>query len=263
MSLEREETGNIKSLAGTGDKQLWIIQPLVFNLNVYYDQAFCDLTEELEMTPKTYINNVMLTNTTGDDEYRNIPQAFLDYFGIHLKYNLINSAYESYPYQHNCAEKDDPWNICHYCNKPAGYIESLVQDCTNGNHHKQCNFIRKSTPQQPKKIAGSLLFSGHNTCSVSNNIHVDGDSNSGGGWDSNADVFPIKMNNIEDYDCIKRVVYHELLHMFTVTHHYDSGEAYCAHGDERFDVTVEIPLLTCSRCIAIVDDIKISELFNY
>ena len=71
------------------------------------------------------------------------------------------------------------------------------------------------------------------------------------------------MNNIEDYDCIKRVVYHELLHMFTVTHHYDSGEAYCAHGDERFDVTVEIPLLTCSRCIAIVDDIKISELFNY
>lgn len=71
------------------------------------------------------------------------------------------------------------------------------------------------------------------------------------------------MGNREDYDYIKRVVYHELLHMFTVTHHFDSGVENCAHGKKRFDIAVKIPLLTCSRCIAIVDDIKIPELFNY
>ena len=200
----------IRSLADTGDKQLWTIQPLIFNLNVYYDQALKTFAQSLGMSPKTYIDTIMLNNTTGASDYQNIPDAFLDCFGIHLKYNLVNSVYASYPYQHNCAKKDDPLSMCHYCNKPASHVESLVQDCQAGNHHKECNKIRLSTPEQPKKIFGSLLFCGHKTCAISNGTHVDFDGNIGGGWGSNADVFPIKFSDPKDYNCIKRVVYHEI-----------------------------------------------------
>ena len=82
----------IRSLANTGDKQLWVIQPLIFNLNVYYDQALKDFSQSLGMSPKAYIDTIMLTNTTGASDYQNIPDAFLNCFGIHLKYNLVNSV---------------------------------------------------------------------------------------------------------------------------------------------------------------------------
>lgn len=254
----------IRSLANTGDKQLWVIQPLIFNLNVYYDQALKDFSQSLGMSPKAYIDTIMLTNTTGASDYQNIPDAFLNCFGIHLKYNLVNSVYASYPYQRNCVKKDDPLSICHYCDKPTGHVESLIQDCQAGNHHKECNNIRLSTPEQPKKIFGSLLVCGHKTCSVSNGTHIDFDNNIGGGWGSNADVFPIKFSNPRDYNCIKRVVYHELLHMFTVTHHYNASSVQdCVHGNNRFDADVERRLSTCPECKAKVNGIKIAELFNY
>ena len=254
----------IRSLANTGDKQLWVIQPLIFNLNVYYDQALKDFSQSLGMNPKAYIDTIMLTNTTGASDYQNIPDAFLNCFGIHLKYNLVNSVYASYPYQRNCAKKDDPLSICHYCDKPTGHVESLIQDCQAGNHHKECNNIRLSTPEQPKKIFGSLLVCGHKTCSVSDGTHIDFDNNIGGGWGSNADVFPIKFSNPRDYNCIKRVVYHELLHMFTVTHHYNASSVQdCVHGNNRFDADVERRLSTCPECKAKVNGIKIAELFNY
>ena len=254
----------IRSLANTGDKQLWVIQPLIFNFNVYYDQALKDFSQSLGMNPKAYIDTIMLTNTTGASDYQNIPDAFLNCFGIHLKYNLVNSVYASYPYQRNCAKKDDPLSICHYCDKPTGHVESLIQDCQAGNHHKECNNIRLSTPEQPKKIFGSLLVCGHKTCSVSDGTHIDFDNNIGGGWGSNADVFPIKFSNPRDYNCIKRVVYHELLHMFTVTHHYNASSVQdCVHGNNRFDADVERRLSTCPECKAKVNGIKIAELFNY
>ena len=240
----------------------WDVRALTLNLNVYYDQAFVDLYEEIEMTAGGAIDNIFKNNTLGADNYRSISQAFKESLGIRLNAVVNTSVFESFPYTQDCDYKDDPLTPCQNCKN--SYVEAYenngseeaiaLEYCKNGYHHKCSNKIIKSTPASNTTI--NILFTGHKTsCSLENieTAHAiePGELGRAEGVASGnrCAVYLSEFSSIQNYQVLKIVAIHEITHLINGQHHYENEEAgNCVHGGNHFndDNPVSIPI--CDIC---------------
>lgn len=239
MSLEREETGNIKSLAGTGDKQLWILTPAKFNIKILYDQAFVDkysATEYMEVLNHTFGNN-SINNSIGN--------AIFEQLGIRFSWTFEstpNNTFASYPYYKGCLECDDLTTFCenHYSDNSQYTCSTSGQttistDCVNGLHHKRWGMFDDNISASSSYIP--ILFTGHTGCSIDStsgehvNASVAGYANYLGG----TCIVILSQGGVSSSgDESARLLLHEMMHILYVE---DNTQEYNKYGHQDYDPT--------------------------
>ncbi len=85
------------SNTSAGTRQKWFLKPLTLNLNVYYDSAFKTLYSSYSVTPEQFIQKVFYDLPSSYTNGRNIEQAFMEEFGVHVNVR-IKGLYLTNPY---------------------------------------------------------------------------------------------------------------------------------------------------------------------
>ena len=215
VSLDNTTTKNIRSMADTGSKQLWIVEPLRFNIDVLYDQAFIDLhssTGHIDV-----LDNIFSENSSGTSIVSNM----LTRLGFHACVTYVSSIdfpYLSYPYSQGCNLLDSP-NIAHICNNNhddtpyncsnTSTINQL-ENCQEGYHHKNGNKIIDEMPyiSRTSSTNARILFTGFSCCNIAYGVHTPGDFVVNGwaiGSGTKCLVMPSSSNGVLYYKCSRQI----------------------------------------------------------
>lgn len=280
-----EESGNHNSIdpdilvsnTNAGTKQSWYIKPLTLNLRVYYDPAFKSLYSAYSVTPEQFIQKVFFDKPSAYTNGRNIPEAFLEEFGVHV--NIITyGQYQTNPYINDCELRSNGADICYGLPNCASKTGKNITDsdiCFN-THHKNSRKMRDSTPSGNKNNWATLniLFTGHKPCYVENSQHSEsgllGVAGLIGDSYTRCAVFPQNFSSKTNYAAIRKTLMHEIMHILGATHHYTrlgNDNDYCVHGyySSNSSSTGNYTLYrlnVCDLCTAKFDTIK-SKLFTH
>lgn len=263
--------------SNTVQNNTWDIKPLTLNLNVYYDQAFCDVYDDIGVEPEEAIRKILETNTSAAENYRSIPDFFEQEFGVQVNIQIMNGAYASYPYTCNCLYKDDPYEECDNC-RGLGLSMSDLEDyelylqCEEGYHHKSANHFAVCTPQSTTTI--NILFTGHRPeCTYdelrTSHTYFTAESDVRGkaediGSGNRGVVFVSEFESLTNYQGMKSTTTHEILHLLNGRHHYNNNlNANCVFGDGRQTDNVKYQLMLCSGCKQTVNAYKFKVLYAH
>ena len=145
-------------------------------------------------------------------------------------------------------------------------ITSMVEDCKNGYHHKSSSEIHRQVYSESPKASSyvSLLLTGFKIYRLtSSDNHVYGTKGLATIGGTRASIF-YQDTDINEY---RRVVLHELLHLFRARDHYDSPDLdnsinYCIWGWNRTNSSVVNNLTMCSNCVNYINSEK-AEFHNH
>lgn len=235
-----------KSDAGTRCK--WQLTPLTLNLTVRYDPAFSSRYGQ------SALESAFGNNSAG----KSVSSFFLEQFGIHVKVNYIETAYQSYPYQKNCTHKNSFSTICYDCkNEKSNTIE---WECQNGYHHKSAEKMLMDSVGIGSSSTVNIVFTGHKSCGLtSSGAHTENQifgisirtGNSVAVLAYRHSDFPVNTNEIID------TIVHELLHI--------AGAGHCTSSNcmmSQNDNYTKSSLPICNLCKTMASAIKCN-LFNH
>ena len=255
LSLGSVITKNIRSLSGTNNKQLWIVQPLILYTNVIYDQGFVDRygSSYLDVLESIYSDNSIGISFSS---------VLKERFGIRLHVNFSSSTFESYPYTNNCIHKNQIDTYCLDCKNAAS--DSTETECTNGLHHKaETKFLEQipNTELLSNTNRIDILYTGHRGCYYNDEKHIEQYAN---GWAPvggskiviMAGLFDVPLKN-GDINSILGTVVHESLHCFGAEH--CDGSESCIMIIQESTVTANLKM--CRTCINVVNANK-HKLYN-
>lgn len=249
----------LSNSSSVGNRNKWHLKSLIMKLDVYYDQELINLcaAQNPVISVDQFFNDVFYTKPSGVANYRTLPEAFLQDYGIHVKLNIIQGAFESYPYVNdNCLYRNDRSTPCNNCRNSFAVFE--IEECFAGFHHKSADRFLSSPPKKSNSI--SMMYTGHKaTCNINFLSHEDATGTLGYA-ECPGSQLAMMMNTFttpgSNYFNVKSVNAHELLHTFGVDHHYGNG-INCIMGANRFDAnSVVYPLTTCSSCKSVVNSNK-------
>lgn len=264
VSLDNTTTKNIRSMSGTGNKQLWNITPLQFNVQILYDQAFIDRHSDVG-----YMN--VLTHMFGENSIGySLEQAMLDQLGMRLKVSYLSTSFQSYPYAQGCQNSSDIDAFCYnHSASSSGYTCGTMgqstewSDCKNGLHHKRWDNFDNNLPSSSNYIP--MLFTGHRDCSAESddNTHTHGDANPLGFANRIGGSCVVILNSdsvSSQGDGGARLRLHEIAHILSALDDTDdfpdaSSDAYredCVMGYKRFEASARTNLIVCLHCQAII-----------
>ena len=262
VSLDNTTTKNIRSMADTGSKQLWIVEPLRFNICVLYDQAFID--RHSSTGHMNVLNNVFSTNSSGTS----ITSNMLTRLGFHASVTYgssMNSPYQSYPYSQSCNLLSSA-NISHICNNThidppyncssTGTTNQLVS-CQNGYHHKNGNRIINEMlyVSRTSSTNGRILFTGFSCCNIAYGVHTPGAGFTVPGWSTGDGTKSLVMPS----DNMRRTAQHELTHILGA---HDCGSnnnnnsQNCIMGKNQSADFVIANMELCDTCIGNIKLLK-------
>ena len=251
-----EENGNhnridpdiLVSNASAGTRQKWYLKPLTLNLTVRYDPAFSSRYGQ------SALESAFGNNSAG----KSVSSFFLEQFGIHVKVNYIETAYQSYPYQKNCTHKNSFSTICYDCkNEKSNTIE---WECQNGYHHKSAEKMLMDSVGIGSSSTVNIVFTGHKSCDLtSSGAHTENQifgisirtGNSVAVLAYRHNDFPVNTNEIID------TIVHELLHI--------AGAGHCTSSNcmmSQNDNYTKPSLPICNLCKTMASAIKCN-LFNH
>ena len=280
-----EESGNHNNIdpdilvtnTSAGTRQLWYIKPLTLNLRVYYDPAFKSLYNAYSVTPEQFIQKVFFDKPATYTNGRNIPEAFMEEFGVHVNV-ITRGQYQTNPYINNCELRSNGAAICYGFPNCASKIGKNITDndvCFN-THHKNSRKMRDSTPSGNKNnwAALNILFTGHSPCYVENSQHRESGLLGVAGLIDDSytrcAVFPQNFSSTTNYAAIRNTLMHEIMHILGATHHFaklGNENDYCVHGyyanssNSTGNYTL-YRLNVCDLCTAKFDTIK-PKLFTH
>ena len=250
LSLDSSTTKNVRSLSVTGDKQLWIVKPMILHISVIFDQGFVD---RYGSAYKDYLKAVYGNNSKG----LSFSNVFKERFGIRLDVVFSNTVNKSYPYVNNCNYKDEFDTYCNNCNNPTS--KNTVNDCENGLHHKAELKFLEQVPNGQLLENGkqtNILYTGHRGC------YTDGSSHSfqhAYGWSYISGNQIVVMAALFDsnllsgnIDNILRTTVHEHLHSFGAPHCDKSEDCIMSKNEPSINVNLKM----CSVCKKIVNENK-------
>lgn len=251
-----EESGNhskidpdiLVSDSDEGTRQKWHLKPLTLNLTVRYDPAFSSRYGQ------SALESAFGNNSAG----KSVSSFFLEQFGIHVKVNYIETAYQSYPYQKNCTHKNSFSTICYDCkNEKSNTIE---WECQNGYHHKSAEKMLMDSVGIGSSSTVNIVFTGHKSCGLtSSGVHTENQifgistrtGNSVAILTYRHSDFPANTNEIID------TIVHELLHI--------SGAGHCTSSKcmmSQNDNYTKSSLPICNQCKTMASNVKYN-LFNH
>jgi len=270
MSLDNTSTKNIRSLANTGDKQLWYITPLNFNMNILYDQAFID-----RHGSSNYHN--VIEYMFGDNSVNySVAKSLFDNVGIRMNYTYESTSLEpfaSFPYEKGCLKRNDITATClnqfsdislYNCSTTGQNTEA--DDCNAGLHHKRWTKFDDNLPTSDSYI--SILFTGHRGCGVSSQTSLHTESANVAGFAGNKEKIVILgqsgINTDGNFEA--QLLLHEMIHVLGVPEdaynyndqsipQFDPAKAYrmeCVMGFYRASPIIRDNLVICSNCINII-----------
>ncbi len=281
ISLDNTTTKNIRSLENTGNKQLWAIIPLKFNLDVYYDQAFVDKHSSVGVL--NVLDHVFGETSIG----YSIADSLFDHLGIRFNVEYKSTptgTFFSYPYENGCLRSASAHReeLCFNHPTSTGSLAchestaaTAAADCKAGHHHKNKDYFDDNLPTSTSYFP--ILFTGQAACSYTDNTHTYavplGYVNTRGG---NRIVIlnSTYVDGVDDNGA--RLILHEILHVLNAsddTSHYDDESSveydptkihrtFCVMGRYRFTSDIISKLTICTHCSGIADLYKYS-LFNH
>jgi len=249
----------IRSLADTGDKQLWLIEPLKFNISVLYDQAF--VQRHSSVGHINVLNDVFLPNSAGTS----IASNMLNRLGFHtsIEYTSTSSnTYLSRPYLQECSLSGDS-NINHICNNNYGTLPyncsntstaNQLTNCQAGYHHKNGNRILAeiSSVDRTTSTSARILFTGFNCCNIAYGVHTPS-SFVVGGWATGNMTKCLVMPSSSN---IRRTAQHELTHILGAPDCGATGRPNCIMGENQTLDSVVNGMVLCDSCMNTIKALK-------
>lgn len=280
VSLDSTTTKNIRSLASTGDKQLWNIVPAKYSVQILYDQAFID--KNSSVGHMAVLNHVFGNNSIGNS----IKQALFDQLGVRFTLEYVSTSsntFSSYPYYKECLECSNREALCeNHSSVSSSYTcsntghSTMLNDCNGGLHHKRWNYFNYNMPVSSSYIP--ILFTGHIGCNVDTKgtDNISDDEHVGAnvaGFDSGKNRIVIlsqgEVSSTGDWSA--RLLLHEIIHTFNAHDNtqnytnqagndYDPSQEYrmnCVMGYNRNSTNVMQNLTICEYCR------NIAKLYKY
>ena len=247
VSLDNTATKNIRSLSDTGNKQLWYITPVKFNVKILYDQAFIDKNGSTGYM-------AVLSHVFGDNSIENsIEQALYDQLGIRFSFTYTStssSTFLSYPYYKECLVCNNRAILCEnhslqnsdYDCCSSGHT-TMLYDCENGLHHKRWNCFGNNMPSSSSYIP--ILFTGHIGCGVNtkgttdttDDEHVGANVAGYANYIGGTSIVILSQGEVASTgDWSSRLLLHEIIHIFNAP---DNTQNYTEPTDENYDPTQE------------------------
>ncbi len=267
VSLANISNRNIRSLANTGDKQLWNIKPLKFNVSVLYDRAF--INKHYSTGHMAVFNNVFGENSINNS----IEKAMLEQLGVRFEFSYgstTSNTFASYPYYKGCLECTDGDSFCenHYQGSSSYTCSThgqstYISDCTNRLHHKSWDVYDDNLPSSSSYIP--ILFTGHIGCGINDKTQLHDLANVSGyaNYLAGTSIVILSQGDVASTgDHSARLLLHEITHIFNVPDNtqnytspekpeYDVSQAYrmdCVMGYNRYESYIEQNLTICDYC---------------
>ena len=262
VSLDNTTTKNIRSLANTGDKQLWIVKPLRYRIRVLYDQAFVDLHSVAGYM--SVLESVFAVNPEG----KTIMSNLLDRIGAHayIEYgSTLDDTYLSYPYIQNCSLLSSS-SVDHICNNEYSSMPyncnststtNQLENCQAGYHHKNGNRMldEMQSISRVNSTSGRVLFTGFKCCNIYNGtIHTPAAFDVLG-WALGGSTKCLVMANSNN---LRKTAQHELVHILGGQDCGGSGASDCIMGNNQGDNYVINNMVLCESCITSIKALKYS-----
>ena len=248
VSLDNVVTRNVRSLANTGNKQLWYIEPLRFNINVLFDQAFIDRHSGIGYLD--VLNDIFGENPEG----KTIESNMLDRLGYHATVSYVSKMYDpylSYPYLKNCnlLEGSDIYHKCNNSNSSEPFncdnstTTDQLSDCHAGYHHKNVNWILDEISSSERIVSTNarLLFSGLDCCSISYGVHA---TSYGRAWSAKTKCLVLSTSSN-----IRRTTQHELSHILGSIDCGGDDNGDCITGDGQTEDPIINNMVLCNDCL--------------
>ena len=238
---------------------MWLIEPLRFNIEVLYDQAF--VHRHSSTGHINVLNSVFSANSTGTS----IADNMLNRLGVHASVGYTSTSsntYLSHPYLQGCSLLSGS-NISHICNNNndispfncsnTSTANQLV-NCQAGYHHKNGNRILEEMSGVNRNISTNarILFTGFSCCNIAYGVHTPADFVVGGlarGDLTKCLVMPSSGD-------IRRTAQHELTHILGAPDCGAPGRPNCIMGENQTEASVVNVMVMCSSCISTIKALK-------